>query len=402
MKILYFDCFSGISGDMILGAMLDAGVDETLLRQELSKLSIEGYELEVSKGIKNGISGTDVKVILHQEHHHDDDHERIHHDHRNLSDVEHIIDESALSENVKTTAKGIFLRLAQAEAHVHGTSIDQIHFHEVGAVDSIVDIVGAAICLDILKADLIYASPVNVGSGFVRCQHGLLPVPAPATLELLKGIPSYSSGANGELVTPTGAAVLSYISRNFGPLPSITVERVGYGLGKRDLKDVPNVLRVVIGEQASAVRDEVAILECNIDDMNAEIYGYVMDDLFKAGAVDVFYTPIMMKKNRPAVKVTVLCPKDKEDVLIDILLKETSTLGVRRYYAARHMLPRRWLDVATPWGTVRVKEADYGEGIKYAPEYDDCAAIARANDVPIRDVYQAALVQALKGAAVHA
>jgi hypothetical protein len=398
LKILYFDCFSGISGDMILGAMLDAGIDEGLLRRELAKLPIDGYELQITKKQKNGITGTDVDVVLHHHEHEAGNH---HHEHRNLHDIEHIIDASALDDDIKQTAKGIFMRLAQAEAHIHGTSLDQIHFHEVGAVDSIIDITGAAICFHALKPDAVYASPLNVGSGFVKCQHGLLPVPAPAALELLRGVPIYSTDIAAELVTPTGAAVLSHICRQFGPMPLMNVERIGYGLGKRDL-DIPNALRIIVGEQPSSRRDEVAVLECNIDDMNPELYGYAMDKLFDSGALDVFYTPIIMKKDRPAVKITVLCRKGDEKKLSDILIKETSTLGVRSYYAERTVLPRHWVNVSTPWGTVRVKAAEYDGGVKYAPEYEDCARAAHNAGVPLRDIYQFALAEALKGALEHA
>lgn len=392
MKILYFDCFSGISGDMVLGAMLDAGVEEGFLRQELAKLQVSDFDLKVTKKQKNGIAGTDVEVVLHE-------HEGHHHEHRNLYDIKKIINDSALDEAVKQMAVGIFTKLAQAEARIHFSDIENIHFHEVGALDSIIDIVGASICINSIRPDVVYSSPLNVGSGFVDCQHGLLPVPAPAALELLKNIPIYSTGIDAELVTPTGAAILSYICRQFGPMPLLRIESIGYGLGKKDL-EIPNALRVIIGDtsDSSNLRDEVAVLECNIDDMNPELCGYIMDKLFENGALDVFYAPIFMKKERPAIEINALCHKGDEGKLIEVLLKETTTLGVRKHYAERMILPRRWLSAKTPWGEVRVKAAEYNGSIKYAPEYEDCVKVAKNADVPLREVYQAATSEIVREA----
>lgn len=405
MRVLYFDCFSGISGDMTLGALIDCGIDGEKFKKELSKLNIGGYGIEITKGMKNGISGTDVKVLLdsdewhhhnHEDHdHHSDEghnhsHEDHDHVHRNLSDIEKIIDDSTLNDNVKKISKRMFQKVAAAEAKIHGKGVEEVHFHEVGAVDSIVDIVGTAICVDELKIDKFISSPVNTGMGFVKCQHGIIPVPGPAALEMLKGAPVYSMDINTELVTPTGAAIISTLCSEFGPLPHMVIERCGYGCGKKDI-EIPNLLRVVIGEDKKK-GDRLTIMECNIDDMNSEFYGYTMEKLFKEGALDVFMTNIIMKKSRPAVKLSVLCKTEDVDKLSEVIFANTSTIGIRRYEVEREALDRKIVDVTTQYGSVRVKVA-YRNGsiVNYAPEYDDVLKAAVNSGVPVKTVYNEAL-----------
>jgi uncharacterized protein (TIGR00299 family) protein len=314
----------------------------------------------------------------------------MHHGHRNLMDIEHIIGSSRLNDNIKEISRGIFRKLAQAEAKIHGRPVEEVHFHEVGAVDSIVDIVGASICIDMLKIDLFQCSPINTGMGFVKCQHGIIPVPGPAALELLKGIPIYSEDINTELVTPTGAAIISYLCSNFGPIPLITMERTGYGAGKKEL-EIPNMLRVIIGE-ADKKKDDVYVIECNIDDMNSEFYDYTMKRLFDEGALDVYMTGIIMKKNRPAVKLTVLVLEKDVDALSSIIFSETTTLGIRKYKVEREILERRSVEVDTGFGCVGVKVA-YREGkpINYAPEYEDAKKAAMSSGKPIKEIYSMVL-----------
>lgn len=396
MKILYFDCFSGISGDMTLGALIDCGVDAEDFKRELSKLHIDGYSLEITRKLKNNIMGTDVNVILHDEHHgHEHEHEHHHHSHgehihRNLEDIEHIIDESELNESVKSMSKKIFTKLANAEAKIHGKSVDEVHFHEVGAVDSIVDIVGTSICIDILGIDKFVGSPVNTGMGFVECQHGTIPVPGPAAVELLKGVPVFSSDIDTELVTPTGAAIISTLCEDYGPLPPMTIERAGYGSGKKDI-DIPNMLRVIIGQNKKK-DDDVCVIECNIDDMDSEFYEHVMEKLFCEGALDVYLTNIMMKKNRPAVKLSVIAKNDDADRLSSIIFEETSTIGVRKYSVERETLERKVITVETGFGDVHVKVA-YRDGkpVNYAPEYEDIKKIAQKTGMPIKHIYMEAI-----------
>lgn len=428
MKVLYFDCFSGISGDMTLGALMDLGVDEQLFRRELAKLNLEEYRLVIGKGIKNGITGKDVQVILnhdeedHQghghhddnpgqghhhhnhEHEHDSDHEHpIHnsehnHNHqaRNLRDIEGLIDESDLSQGVKDFSKQVFREIAAAEAKVHDKDIAEVHFHEVGAVDSIVDIVGIAICLDLLGIDRVYASKLYDGHGFINCQHGSIPVPVPAVMEMLSGsgIPLIQTDINTELVTPTGMGIIKCLSSGFGTVPQMSVERVGYGMGKRETGGI-NALRLVLGrmddETGKDTLDEIVTLETNIDDMNGEAMGYTMERLFENGALDVFYTPIFMKKNRPAVMLTVLAEIQDEEKLAAMILRETTTLGIRRSSCKRYIMNREIIKVSTKFGDVRVKMASQGGFVKYAPEYEDCRNIARKTGRSFIEVYNAAL-----------
>jgi TIGR00299 family protein len=387
MKILYYDCFSGISGDMNLGALVDLGVDSGYLIGELSKLHLDSeYQITVKRGEKNGISGTKVDVLLTQEEHHSEHHE---HHHRNLSDIAAIINGSDLSDPVKRSGMEMFRRVAEAEARIHGKPVEEVHFHEVGAIDSIVDIVGAAIALDALHVDRIMASSVQVGGGFVKCAHGLIPVPAPATVEILKGIPVKSGIVPFETTTPTGAAILAANVEKFTDRVDFSVEKIGYGLGGRDL-EIPNVLRVYLGEaDAGEEREEQFLLETNIDDMNPEFYGYVEERLFQAGALDVFKTPVIMKKGRPAVKLSVLVDEKGEKEVTDILFRETTSLGLRKFKVEKVMLHREFLKLKTKYGAVTVKESFYeGEPVKYKAEYEDCRKIAGDAHIPLSAVYR--------------
>lgn len=379
MTIVYFDCFAGASGDMILAALLDAGAPLEAVREELSKLPMGGYELVTERVIKKGIAALNLTVQV-EEHNQP---------HRHFSDIEKMIRESGLSPRVKEISLAVFTRLAEAEGKIHGRPPEKVHFHEVGAVDSIVDIVGIAAALCALGEPALYSSPLHTGSGFVRCAHGLLPVPAPATAELVKGLPVYSQGVEAELLTPTGAAVLATLAK-FGPLPAMTVGQTGYGAGKKDLP-FANVLRVILGQEntpAGLAGETVAVLEAGIDDMNPEFYGYIMERLFAAGALDVSLTPLQMKKNRPGVHLTVLVLPAKEAAVLEILLTETTTLGVRRSTAEKIMLRRRQVTVKTPYGPAHVKLAESdGRETNAAPEYEDCVALAKASGLPLKEIY---------------
>lgn len=375
--ILYFDCFSGISGDMAVGALLDIGVPKDYLIENLKSLNIdEEYEIEIKKSNKNGIEGTDFYVFLKEE--------NIHHHERNLKDIINIIDKSAISEGAKNIAKRIFNIIAEAEAKVHGKSIDEVHFHEVGAVDSIIDIVSVAVCIDYLKPDKIVSSYVNTGSGFVKCQHGILPVPAPATINILKDVPIYSDERKFELTTPTGAAILKGLCTEFVEGINMKVKAVGYGCGKKNTEK-PNVLRVVLGEED---KEEVVLIETTIDDMNPQFYGYVMDKLFEKGALDVYLTPVYMKKNRPGVVISVLAHENKEKSIVEVLFKETTTIGIRKFKIKRYELQREIKRVGTELGDVNFKISKYdGKIVNVSPEYEDLKRIAREKGVPLKDVY---------------
>ena len=410
MKILYYDCFSGISGDMNLGALIDLGIDERYLIDELSKLNLNGYEMKVSKGIRKGIEGTKVDVVL-QEHNHEHIHDEnehghfhghmsdnhSHHEHRNLKDIEKIIDCSELSFKVKELSKRMFMRVAQAEAKVHGKTLYDVHFHEVGAVDSIVDIVGAAICITHLNVDKIMSSSIELGGGFVKCAHGIIPVPAPATVEILKGIPVKLGAVPFETTTPTGAAILAVNVCEFKDNNNFIVNKIGYGIGNRDT-EIPNVLRVMLVEENNLSNihevenvDSVTqeIVECNIDDMNPELYEYIIDKLFNEGALDVYLTPIIMKKGRPSVKVSVLCSSAKLDKIKELLFKQTTTFGVRSFKVDKTMLQREFIKLNTSYGEITVKEAYYkGEKIKSKLEYEECKKIAQSMGIPISEVYK--------------
>ena len=392
---IYLDCFAGISGNMLLGALLDAGAPEELLKAELAKLPLVGYELSISRVDKSGISAVYLDVQV----------DEALQEHRSLADIIFMIDNSTLDGVVKEAAKQIFNRLAQAEAKVHGVPVNDIHFHEIGAVDSIVDIVGIAWALAYLNIEHIYASRLHVGSGFVQCCHGLMPVPAPATAELLHGIPYYQGDIAKELVTPTGAAVLAALGKSYGSMPeSFVSNKIGYGAGTWELA-IPNVLRLYYGVVSAVVpeaqadkqeNDKCLVVETNIDDQSPELYGYVMDKLFAAGALDVWMTPIIMKKNRPAAKLSVLITEDCREKVIEIILQETTSIGMRMYPVTRAMASREFIIVGLPWGDVRVKiSSDQGKICNVAPEFEDCRKIAEESGVPLKVVQHIALKEAM-------
>ena len=390
MKILYYDCFCGISGDMNLAALIDLGIPKEYLIQELSKVNITSeYKKKIEKSKKAGISGTRVDVILK-----DKLDDETHDHHRNLKDIEKIINSSDLSDKVKKLSLNMFMKVAEAEAKVHGKTLYEVHFHEVGAIDSIVDMVGAAICLDYLEVDKIIASPVQVGGGFVKCAHGIIPVPAPATVEILKNIPIKSGIAQFETTTPTGAAILAANVHEFTQKVDFTIKKIAYGIGHRDL-EIPNVLRVYLGEKESSEKiGEQYILETNIDDMNPELYGYVEEKLFEAKALDVFKTPIYMKKGRPGIKLSVLVDEKNEKNVLDIIFEETTSLGVRKCRVEKIMLNREFSKVETEYGDITIKKSYYkGKLVKYKPEYEECKTIAKEKNIPIDKVYKAVYKQ---------
>ncbi|HEX5708298.1 MAG TPA: nickel pincer cofactor biosynthesis protein LarC [Pyrinomonadaceae bacterium] len=382
MRTLYFDCFAGISGDMILGALVSAGVDERELRARLELLGVEGYELTFERVDRSGISAVRAHVRTKEEHHH-----------RHLSDILKIISASRLEENVKGRASEIFRRLAEAEARVHNVAVERIHFHEVGALDAIVDVVGACVGFELLGAERFVSSALHVGSGTVEMEHGRFPVPPPAVAELLKDAPIYSTDIVGELVTPTGAAVLVSVCEAFGPLPSMRVAATGYGAGGREYKNFPNVLRLIVGEAEGAgagVDERLLMVETNIDDLSPQTLGYLMDKAFEAGALDCYFTPVQMKKNRPGVLVSMLCRPSEREALLALLFAETTTLGVRTYEVERRALARETLRVETEYGEIDVKAARMGERLVGAkPEHDQCRAAAERAGVPLRVVEEA-------------
>lgn len=386
MKILYYDCFAGISGDMNLGAMIDLGVDKDLLTSELAKLNLSGYKIEVCRNKRHHIEGTRVNVILTDK--------KETHPHRNLNDIEHIIDSSSLNENIKTISKTMFQKLAEAESKIHGKPINEIHFHEVGAVDSIVDIVGSAICYDFLKVDKVICSRIELGGGFVKCKHGTLPVPAPATMEILKDIPVKTGAVQSETTTPTGAAILMTLVNEFTDKTDFTINKTGYGIGSKEM-DIPNILRVCLGEAVEASsygtdvkKEKAVVIECNIDDMNPELYEHVMEKLFNNGALDTYLSSIIMKKSRPGNILSVLCRPDKEKEIIEILFKETTTLGVRKYSVDKFNLKRDFKKIKTKYGEITVKTAYYNDKIiRVKPEYEECKRIAKEKNISIQEIY---------------
>ncbi len=388
MRIAYFDCFSGVSGDMILGALVDLGLDPGLLERELAKLKLGGYRLSFQRTDKHGIACTKAHVEL-------TDHPDRHHDHhgRHLADIRRLIEDSGLSEDLKARSVSIFERLGEAEARVHGTTIQEVHFHEVGAVDSIVDIVGSVIGISALGIEKIYLSPLSLGRGFARSAHGVIPVPAPATLELLKGIPTRQTGIESELVTPTGAAIISTLAEGFQSVPEMVIDKIGYGAGTKDLTEQPNLLRVSLGHtQRNYQRDTINAVETNIDDMSPQIYDLLIDRLLEIGALDVFLTPIVMKKSRPAVKLTVLVATTHLHEVCQHILAETTTMGVRIYEVDRKKLSREIVQVDTEYGQISVKLGKIGdEVIKVLPEYEDCKRIAREKNIPVIKIHQAVL-----------
>lgn len=417
-RILYFDCFAGISGDMSLGALIDLGLDPSAVLDEIKKLGVKGYDIEIKKISRYSISGTDVKVTLNGEsecvhehehqHGHGGGHGHIHshgHSHRHggkersLSDIVHIIRSSGISEKAKKLSIAVFGEIAKAEASVHGTLLSEVHFHEVGAVDSIVDIVGTAICIDMLKVDRIFCSPVHEGQGFVDCRHGRLPVPVPAVIKMLggSGISIVTEDIQAELVTPTGFGILKTVSESCGKMPEMLVESVGYGFGKAETGRL-NALRVILGTAGKPetaenrgnekAGDRVTLMETNIDDATGEALGYAMDRLMRAGALDVWFTPIQMKKNRPAVVLSVLCRTDDAEELSDIIFMETSTIGIRMQQLDRITLKREIRTVKTELGEVRVKLVVVRGLERVQPEYEDCARIAEKNNLSLNEVYE--------------
>ena len=445
MRIAYLECFSGMSGDMFLGALIDAGVPATLFEETVAALNV-GARLEISRVNRSGISATKVDVYSHGEkdlprevyweqkerhaHEHPHGHEHSHqpiellehtggldlsrveappahehehsaqepHEHgRGLKEIRKVITDAQIGEAAKKKAIAMFEALGAAEAKIHDSDIEKIHFHEVGAVDAMVDIVCAAVGSEALGVDEFICSPLNIGGGTVKCAHGTLPVPAPATLELLQRAPVYSSGVQAELVTPTGAAIVKVLAKQFSNFPAMTIQRNGYGAGTRDFPNHANVVRLTIGEtqpeiSATAGQENISVLEANIDDLNPQVFGYVIDRLLQEGALDVFGLPVQMKKNRPGMLLTVLCHPPDATKIEKLMFAETTTLGVRRREEQRRILNRNWTTVATRWGNIRMKVASMNGAItNYAPEYEDCRRIAMEQQVPLKTVMQEAV-----------
>ena len=385
MKLAYFDCFSGISGDMTLGALVDAGCPVEHLRGELRGLQVPGWELSAGKVWKNGMAATSVTVRA-------EDGQK----HRSLSAILELLKGSKLAGPVCDRARAVFTKLGEAEAQVHDVPLEKIHFHEVGAVDAIIDIVGVCIGFHFLGLEKFACSALNVGGGTVKMAHGILPVPAPATANLLQGKPTYSNGVERELVTPTGAAIVATLCDSFGPQPAMTVRAIGYGAGTADLEGQPNVLRIMIGEEAEKTvpgfDEEIAVIEANLDDMNPQIYGYFLEKALAVGALDVYTTPVHMKKNRPGTLLTVLCKPQETHTLMSLIFAETTTFGARAYRAARRTLPREFVSVSTDFGDVRIKISRMnGRILHVAPEYDDCRRLAVEKNVPLQRVISEAL-----------
>ncbi len=394
MRQAYLDCSSGISGDMFLAALLDAGLDAHRLLEELKKLSLGFYKLKRTRALRGGIVGTRWEIEIGPDQ-----------PHRKLGDIEELVGEAALSEDVKEKSLKIFRRLAEVEGKLHNKPAEEIHFHEVGAVDAILDIMGACVGLEALEISELSCSPLNVGGGRVEAAHGSLPVPAPATAELLKDIPIYSSDVDGELVTPTGAAIVSSLATSYGPFPSFKIERIGYGAGSKEFPKHPNVARLFIGQALEPIQAQeglpgeelVTVLEANVDDMNPQLYGYFVERALAAGALDVTCTSVQMKKNRPGFLLTLLCLPEAADALAQLVFEQTTTIGLRMYEARRRVLERESVEVETPYGTVHVKVAKrQGKVINAAPEYEDCQRLATEKNVPLKQVIlsaQAAYIQ---------
>ncbi|PYS38788.1 MAG: nickel pincer cofactor biosynthesis protein LarC [Acidobacteria bacterium] len=408
MKTLYFDCFSGISGDMTIGALLDLGLDFDYLKSELHKLPVDGYQVTASRVTRSNISAMKFDVLVegeedHAHHHHDHGQEHTHsHFHRKASQILAMIRDSNLSANTKRIASEIFTKLAISEGTVHHIAPEDVEFHEVGAIHSIVDTVGTAIGFDALGIERFLCSAINIGSGFIHCQHGVLPVPAPATADLLRHATIYQKHAETELVTPTGAAILAAVVNRFDHLTGFSAERIGYGAGTKQFPDFPNCLRLMLGEERSVSADagmaDVTVIEANIDDMNPQNFGYVTQKLLNAGALDVFTIPIQMKKGRPGQLLQVLAGSDAVDALSRMIFQETTTIGVRRYRVDRTTLDRELVDVETEYGTVKMKVSKMnGEVVNFAPEFEDCARIAQDRNVPLKRVQAAAVNAYLSG-----
>ncbi|MBI3666054.1 MAG: nickel pincer cofactor biosynthesis protein LarC [Acidobacteria bacterium] len=381
MKICYLDCFSGISGDMFLGALADAGANVSTLGEELGKLNLEGVSLSFEKCSRGGLSATrfTVQTLPGPSH-------------RHLARIEEMIRRAGFAPRVEKRSIDIFRRLGEVEAGIHQVPVEKVHFHEVGAVDSIIDIVGACVALELLAIDHVHCSALNLGSGTVDCEHGKLPVPAPATAKLLEGKPVYSRGPAVELTTPTGAAIVATLAESFGPLPAMRLEATGHGAGSRDFPEHANLLRVMIGEAGLAAEaTEIWVLEANVDDMTPQLTGYVTERLIEAGALDVILAPVYMKKDRPGFTLTVLSKPEDRERLSTLLFAETTTLGLRAYPAERRVLERSWVEVETGCGRLRVKVARDGSGIRnFAPEYEDCRRLAREKGLPLKEVIQKA------------
>jgi len=385
MKLAYFDCFSGISGDMTLGALVDAGCELEILRAGLAGLQVPGWSISAEKVWKNGMAATFVRVVTEDQS-----------KHRGLSAILEILGRSQLTEQVRKNAAAIFRRLGEAEAAVHDVPLEKIHFHEVGSVDAIVDIVGACIGFEALGIEKFSCSALNVGGGTAKMAHGVLPVPAPATAKLLQGKPTYSNGVRKELVTPTGAAIVATLCDSFGPQPAMSVSTIGYGAGSTDLEGQPNVVRIMVGEVAEKVipgfDEEIAVIEANLDDMNPQIYGYFLEKALAAGALDVYTTPVQMKKNRPGTLLTLLCKPADTNNLMSLIFAETTTLGARTYRAQRRTLPRETVNVHTQYGDVHSKLSRVNGNIRHvAPEYEDCRRLASEKNVPLQQVINEAL-----------
>jgi uncharacterized protein (TIGR00299 family) protein len=406
MRTLYFDCFAGASGDMILGALTSAGASKALLLDQLKLLSVANYEVDFSTVDRSGISATRAHVRTAEEQ-----------SHRHLSDILKIINDAGLSDAVKERAARIFTRLAEAEARVHNLPVERIHFHEVGALDAIIDVVGACVCFELLGIERFVSSGLHVGSGMVSMAHGRFPVPPPAVAELLRGAPVYSTDIKGELLTPTGAAIISTVCEEYGPLPRLRIAATGYGAGAREYENFPNVLRVIIGEdearahqsgsaaesaqaatgagslidEGSFMDERLLMMETNVDDMSPQVCGYLMDQSFERGALDCYFTSVQMKKNRPGVLISILCREPEREALSELLFSETTTLGLRCYEVSRRALARESVQVSTPYGIIEMKLARLnGNVVKAMPEYEQCREAARAAGVPLRDVLEAA------------
>ena len=390
IRAAYFDCYSGISGDMILGALIDLGIKLKDIEVNLKKIDLKGYKIEKKCVQRNGIAGTKIQVVSKLKN-------NTSHPHRKFSHIKEIISNSDLSSIVKNNSIEIFKRIAKVEAQIHKTTIENIHFHEIGGIDSIVDIVGGVWAIESLKLDKIYSSALNVGEGFVNCAHGRLPVPAPATLKLLKGIPAFSSGVKKELTTPTGAAIIGFYAHKFQSMPTMKVLKDGYGAGERIISSLPNLLRVILGEIEVSGSGKLVMIETNIDDMNPEIYDSVMESLFKLGAIDVYFSSIFMKKNRPATKISVLAEIFNKEILSKILLTETSSFGIRSHEVDRITLDREFKHLKTLFGIIKIKVGRLdGKVVQVTPEFEDCKKAARKNKMPVKNVYESALAIAQK------
>ena len=389
-RVLYLDCFSGASGDMVIGALLDAGLPFDALEEALGSLALEDEcRVEAERVDRSGLAATKFTVVERQL--------ETGHRHRHLSGIRKLVDRAALGDETKARANRLFTRLAEAEAGIHQMPVEKVHLHEVGALDSIVDIVGGVFAFEWFGAEQIVASPINVGSGMVECEHGTLPVPAPATAALVAGVPIYAAGPPGEKLTPTGALLVTEFATEYGDLPPMQVSQIGYGAGTRNPAGHPNVLRVLVGETGpSAGSERIAVVECEVDDMDPRLFGVLMERLYAAGAVEVFYTAVQMKKNRPGTLVTVLAPPASRQAVVDTLFRDSTTIGLRWSEMTREVLQRSLVPVITPFGEIRCKVASRGEAVmNVSPEFDDCARQADVHDVSVKEI-QAATVQAYR------